>query len=122
MRLKIYGILLCLIGVTLAACGQQESAGQPEPVSEPVQTAAAVVEIPKYSAQAFFETTSYGLVGPAAHAFSPDGKLILISSDATGVFNAWSLPLDGGAPEQLTNSADSAVFAVSWFPADDRIL
>ncbi len=122
MRLKIYGILLCLIGVTLAACGQQESASQPGPVSEPAPATAAAVEIPKYSAQVFFETTSYGLVGPAAHAFSTDGKSILISSDKSGVFNAWSLPVDGGAPQQMTSSEDNAVFAVSWFPADDRIL
>jgi dipeptidyl aminopeptidase/acylaminoacyl peptidase len=122
MQSKVFGILLCVIGITLAACGQQESASQPVPASEPVQTTAAVVTIPKYSAQAFFETTSYGLVGPAAHAFSPDGKSILTSSDVTGVFNAWSLPVDGGAPQQLTSSEDSAVFAVSWFPADKRIL
>jgi len=122
MRLKIFGILICVLGVTLAACGQQESTSQPEPVSGPLQATETAVAIPKYTAQAFFETTSYRLVGPAAHAFSPDGKSILISSDTSGVFNAWSLPVDGGSPQQMTSSEDSAVFAVSWFPADGRIL
>jgi dipeptidyl aminopeptidase/acylaminoacyl peptidase len=118
MRSKVYGILLCVISITLAACDQQKSVSQPEPV----QVTEAAVEIPKYSAQAFFETISYGLVGSTGHAFSSDGKALLISSDATGVFNVWSLPVDGSNPEQLTNSETSAVFAVSWFPADNRIL
>ena len=118
MRSRVYGILLCVISITLAACDQQKTVQQPEPV----QVTEAAVEIPKYSAQAFFETTSYGLVGSTGHAFSSDGKALLISSDSTGVFNAWSLPVDGGGPEQLTNSETSAVFAVSWFPADNRIL
>ena len=80
------------------------------------------MEIPKYSAQAFFETTSYGLAASAGYAFSSDGKALLISSDSTGVFNAWSLPVNGGDPEQLTSSDTSAVFAISWFPADNRML
>ncbi len=117
MRAKTHGILLCVVSITLAACGQRHSASVPE--SAPPATA---TEVPIYSAQAFFETTSYGLVGSTAHAFSPDGKSILISSDATGVFNAYSLPLDGGTPEQLTHSEDDAVFAVSWFPDDERSL
>ena len=118
MRNRVYGILFCVISISLAACEQQKSVGQPETVA----ATQAVVEIPKYSAQAFFETTSYGLVGSTAHAFSSDGKSLLVSSDLTGVFNAWSLPLDGGDPQQLTSSDTSAIFAVSWFPADDRIL
>jgi dipeptidyl aminopeptidase/acylaminoacyl peptidase len=45
-----------------------------------------------------------------------------VSSDGSGVFNAYALPIDGGPAEQLTHSEDNAVFAVSWFPADKRIL
>lgn len=81
-----------------------------------------VISVPRYSAEAFFETTSFGLVGSSARAFSRDGRSLLISSDETGVFNAYSLPVAGGAPTPLTNSDDNAVFAVTWFPNDDRIL
>ena len=109
--------LLCAFGICLAGCEQQQ------PVSSTdVVAVVAVEEIPKYSAQAFFETTSYGLPGPAGYAFSPDGKAILMSSDASGVFNVYALPLDGSNPEPMTQSTDNAVFAVSWFPADKRIL
>ena len=109
--------LLCVLGICLAGCEQQEPVSSTE-----VVTAVAMEEIPKYSAQAFFETTSYGLPGSAGHAFSQDGKALLMSSDASGVFNVYALPLDGGSPEPLTQSTDNAVFAVSWFPADSRIL
>lgn len=111
--------LLCVLGFGLAGCEQQKSVSTTE--TAPV-VAQAVVEIPKYSAKAFFETTAYGLPGSAGHAFSEDGKSLLMSSDATGVFNVYTLPLDGGTPQQLTQSTDNAVFAVSWFPADNRIL
>ena len=109
---------LCVFVLGLMGCDQ------PEPVApaEVVPVVAAKAEIPKYSAQAFFETTSYGLPGAAGHAFSADGNAILMSSDASGVFNVYALPLDGGEPEQLTQSTDNAVFAVSWFPADNRVL
>ena len=109
--------LFCILGIMLAGCERQEPVVSSEAVPD-----LAVAAIPKYSAQAFFETTSYGLPGSAGHAFSPDGQSLLMSSDETGVFNVYALPLDGSMPEQLTQSTDNAVFAVSWFPADKRIL
>lgn len=117
MKTKSIFILLFILGLSLVACEQPKTAGTAE-VEQPV----AALEIPKYSAQAFFETTSYGLVGPYGKAFSPDGSAVLMHSDATGVFNAYALPLDGSDTEQLTYSTDNAVYAVSWFPADKRIL
>ena len=80
------------------------------------------VSVPRYSARAFYETTSYDLVPPEGRAFSSDDRSLLISSDQTGVYNAWVLPLDGAPPQQLTHSEDDAVFALGWFPDDDRIL
>lgn len=109
--------MFCAFGLGLAGCEKQESVSTV--VVEPVVTA---IEIPRYSAQAFFETTSFALPGAAGYAFSPDGKSILMSSDATGVYNVYALPLDGKTPEQLTQSEGNAVFAVSWFPADMRVL
>ncbi|NOX49057.1 MAG: S9 family peptidase, partial [Gammaproteobacteria bacterium] len=111
-------MVLCLSGFFLAGCGQSQT-----PANESVSAeGAGSVPVPKYSAEAFFETTSYGLVGSAAHAFSADGQLLLISSDETGVFNAYSLALDGTAATPLTSSDDNAIFAISWFPNDARIL
>jgi len=75
-----------------------------------------------YTAAQFFETTSFGMSRPMGLAFSPDGRSALISSDRTGVFNAYALPLAGGEPEQLTTSTEVATFAASYFPNDARII
>jgi hypothetical protein len=44
--------------------------------------------------------TSDGL--NAYPVFHPDGKSIIFASDRSGHTNLWELPVDGGAPEQLT--------------------
>lgn len=73
--------------------------------------------VPKYDARTFYETTSY-----LGASFSADEKRVLITSDASGVFNAYSLPVTGGEPTPLTDSKTHAIFAVGYFPHDDRIL
>lgn len=75
-----------------------------------------------YSVREFFETTSYRMASAAGYAFSPDGTKILISSDQTGVFNAYAQPVAGGAPQPLTDSKTNATFAASYFPKDERVL
>ena len=101
------GAAFCLI----AACSENET-----PVEEPQATHVT------YTAQQFFETTSYQMVPYPGHAFSPGGASLLISSDQTGVRNVYKLPVAGGAPEQLTFSEDQTTSAISWFPNDERFL
>ena len=74
-------------------------------------------DIPQYSARVFYETTSI-----RGASFSADESQVLYTSDADGVFNAYIQPVDGGQPMQLTDSESDAVFAISYFPEDDRIL
>jgi dipeptidyl aminopeptidase/acylaminoacyl peptidase len=81
----------------------------------PAATAADAV--PRYDARTFFETTSYG-----GASFSADESRLLLSSDAGGVFNAYSQPVAGGTADKLTNSSKNAIFGVSYFPKDNRIL
>jgi dipeptidyl aminopeptidase/acylaminoacyl peptidase len=111
---------VCLLSVfyllILSGCGQSAD------VESDATAVAASEEIPKYSASQFFATTSYGLPDPDGYAFSADGQALLIHSDKSGVFNAYALPLDGGEPIQLTESDDNAIFVVSWFPDDGRML
>ncbi len=71
----------------------------------------------QYSVADFYRNTSY-----FGASFSPKADRILVSSNASGVYNAYAIPTAGGAPEALTKSDDDAVFAVSWFPSDDRVL
>jgi dipeptidyl aminopeptidase/acylaminoacyl peptidase len=55
-------------------------------------------------------------------SFSPDGGKVLVSMDTDGAPNLYALPVAVGAPVQLTRSAKDPVRAVSYFPADERIL
>ncbi|MEL7486868.1 MAG: S9 family peptidase, partial [Pseudomonadota bacterium] len=75
----------------------------------------------QYPAEAFFKTTDYSIASPKA-AFSADGERLLITSNETGVFNAYTLDLETGEREAMTASTTNAVFAIGFFPEDDRIL
>jgi dipeptidyl aminopeptidase/acylaminoacyl peptidase len=71
----------------------------------------------RYTIEQFMATTS--VMGAS---FSADEKRILFSSNATGIFNAYTLPVEGGVPESLTQSTVDSTFSVSFFPHDDRVL
>lgn len=105
-------IVSAVIIMILSACSEQQP-----PAAEPAKELHAT-----YTAQQFFETTQYLMASPAGYAFSPDGASLLISSDASGVLNAYRLPVAGGEPEQLTFSDDQTMSAVSWFPNDERFV
>ena len=70
----------------------------------------------QYTIEDFMRTTA--ILGAA---FSPDETAILFSSDATGVFNAYEVPVCGGSPRQLTHSASDATYGVAYLP-DNRLL
>ena len=89
----------------LAACAPGEDA---TPAPEPV---------PEYTIEQFMGNTSV-----AGLSFSPDGSKVLVSTDASGIFNAYAYPVDGGEPTQLTDSTTDAVFAVGYMPDGERIL
>jgi dipeptidyl aminopeptidase/acylaminoacyl peptidase len=55
-------------------------------------------------------------------SFSHDEQTILFSSNKTGIYNAYTLPVQGGEPIPLTDSTEDAIFALSFFPHDNRIL
>lgn len=93
-------------------------AGACAPAAEDVRTAAAAdTPVPEYSIEQFMGNTSV-----SGLAFAPDGSKVLLSTDATGIFNAFDYPVDGGEPVQLTDSTTDAVFAVSYMPDGSGIL
>ncbi len=73
--------------------------------------------VPRYTPEQFYRTTSV-----AGASFDADAQQILVSSDQTGVFNAYVIDIDSGAKTQLTESDTDAIFAQSFFPNDDRIV
>src|SRR3546814_11721348 len=60
-------------------------------------SAQAPAEPVRYSAEAFYDTTSFVMASPAGYGFSADGQAILISSDNPGVFKPYALPEIGRA-------------------------
>ena len=90
-----------------------------EDAARPAQPGAARGKPAVYDARAFFTTTSYSLAGGLA--WSSDDRQLLVSSDETGIFNAYALSPDG-SKQPLTTSTTDSTYAVSWFPKDARVL
>lgn len=74
-------------------------------------------DVPEYTIEQFLETTSV-----FGGSFSPDGRMLLVSSNESGIFNAYAIPVEGGEPVQLTHSDDDAVFVGGYFPTDERFV
>lgn len=70
-----------------------------------------------YAVADFYRNTSF--VGAS---WSSDRRRLLVSSNRTGIWNAYAIPVAGGAEQPITRSATNAIFAQSYFPHDDRIL
>lgn len=70
----------------------------------------------QYTIEQFMATTSIG-----GGSLSPDEKLLLVTSDASGVPNVYTIPVAGGPPKPVTQSLETTS-AVSFFPKDERIL
>jgi dipeptidyl aminopeptidase/acylaminoacyl peptidase len=111
MRIKVAAALLASTITTLALA-----------VPAHAQTTPVRADASRYTARQFYETTSFGMAAPSEFAFSRDGRSLLISSDASGVINAYALPLAGGAPVPLTRSTTTANLPLAYFPGDDRML
>ena len=55
-------------------------------------------------------------------SFSPDNSKLLVTSNRSGIYNAYTVSTSGGDFTPLTVSDSASVFAVSYFPNDERIL
>src|SRR5262245_6398860 len=55
-------------------------------------------------------------------SFSADESRILFSSNKTGIWNAYTIPVGGGAWTAVTTSTKDSTYAVSFFPNDNRVL
>lgn len=77
------GLLVGLVGVALAA----HSTPRETPTPPPTQT------IAQYSVADFYENSEY-----FGASFSADGTKILVSSNRSGIWNAYAIPAAGGEP------------------------
>lgn len=55
-------------------------------------------------------------------SFSPDNSKLLISSNRSGIYNMYTVPMMGGEMTPVTESDSSSVFGIAYFPKDERML
>ncbi len=55
-------------------------------------------------------------------SFSPDKSKLLVSSNRSGIYNMYTVPVSGGEFIPVTESDSSSVFSISYFPEDERML
>jgi dipeptidyl aminopeptidase/acylaminoacyl peptidase len=73
--------------------------------------------VKQYTIEQFLNTTSM-----RGSSFSPDDKSILFSSNKSGIYNVYAVPVASGEPTQLTRSTTESTFSIDYFPNDSRIL
>ena len=96
-----------LIGVSFLGCTSSET---PPPSSPPRS-------VGRYSVADLYKNSQF-----SGASFCADGRKVLVSSNRSGIWNAYAVPVDGGEPEPLTQSTTDSIFAASCFPDDDRFL
>jgi dipeptidyl aminopeptidase/acylaminoacyl peptidase len=97
-----------LLALLAAGCGFQDN---------PVVEERVARDVPAHTIDEFLTTTAMG-----GASFSPDGSKVLVSSNQSGIFNAYAIPTTGGSPAQLTDSDSESIFVQGYFPADERFL
>ena len=97
---------LVALSLFLAACGG----------SAPAPAPAATPDIARYDIEAFLDVDSWG-----GASFSPDRTRVVVHGDPSGVFNLYTIPVEGGDPVPLSTSEEST-FNAGFFPDDERLL
>ena len=73
--------------------------------------------VKQYTMEQLLDTTAI-----QGASFSVDESRLLFSSNKTGIWNAYTIPIGGGAWTPVTKSTKDSTFAVSFFPHDNRVL
>lgn len=107
VRLALFAALAGAVAAPHGALAQPAKAS----TSAPAKTAK------RYTIEQFMATTSV-----TGASFSKDERQILFSSNQSGIFNAYTMPVGGGTPRALTASTTDTTYAVGYFYNDDRIL
>ena len=103
MKIKpiVFGIMLAAVSVFIIAGCAQDTFRQ----------------VKTYDIGQFLNTTSV-----FGKSMSHDESKILFTSNVSGIYNAYFVPVEGGEPTALTASDSNSYYSVSCFPDDDRIL
>lgn len=81
------------------------------------QPAPTTPEIGRYTIEQFMDNESV-----MGSGLSPDKTKLLVTSNRSGIFNMYNIDVATGEYTTLTQSDSASVYAISYFPADERIL
>ena len=98
-------VFAALVALAVSAFGQS------------AKKSTAARNVKQYTIEQFLTTTAIG-----GSSFSPDEKSILFSSNKSGIYNVYTIPVTGGEPKQLTRSTTESTFSIGYFPNDSRVL
>lgn len=96
----------------LAACTTHQTPGS-ESAAETGRAAAHR----QYSVEDFYKNAEF-----RGGSWASDRSKILVSSNLSGIWNVYTIPVSGSAPQPITHSTTDSIFAESYFPHDERIL
>ena len=103
MKSKILALL-----VVLSLCSCKEDKNNNDIAQRDVQ---------QYTIEQFMDNEAVG-----GGSFSHDNSQLLISSNRSGIYNAYTVPVKGGDVTPITQSDSTSYFANAFFPEDDRML
>jgi dipeptidyl aminopeptidase/acylaminoacyl peptidase len=103
MRTTILGLCLALL---LFSCKENNS-----------EDALAKKEITQYTIEQFMDNEAV-----RGGSFSSDDRTVLLSSNRSGIYNVYTVPIKGGAMTAITSSDSTSIIAESYFPNDRRML
>jgi dipeptidyl aminopeptidase/acylaminoacyl peptidase len=103
--------------VSIGCSKTGEEKRPPEIEKTPIKDQAKQKQVKHYSIEQFMD-----IVSIRDRAFSYDESKIFFSSNRTGIYNIYAVPVKGGEPQQLTHSARESFYLESAFPGDNRIL
>lgn len=81
------------------------------------ETKEVVLNLKQYTIEQFMDNEAV-----LGGSFSPDNSKLLVTSNRTGIYNMYTVSTKDGEFTPITTSDSSSVFAVSYFPNDDRML
>ncbi|WP_298520983.1 alpha/beta fold hydrolase [uncultured Kordia sp.] len=100
--------LLCILSIFFFSCENDSKK------TDKKDTAQSVKE---YTIEQIMDNESI-----SGGSFSPDKSKLLVTSNRSGINNMYTIPANGGDYTPITESDSSSVYAVSFFPEDERIL
>ena len=103
MKTKLLGFCLAIL---LFSCKENEK-----------DIASSEKEIKQYTIEQFMDNEAVG-----GGSFSADKSNLLVSSNRSGIYNVYTIPVKGGEMTAITESDSTSIFASSYFPNDNRML